>query len=280
MWSAFKAQRQLACREDTAHNTYPGVGHTVQHRDIFVSKCALARQVYDRRMYLSGITDAFKNIFFPKYCLGCKKVGTLLCDDCWSRVEYIYAPICPVCRGQSVAGLTHAGCRTPQGLDGLISLAYYRGPIKNLVRQLKYQGATVTQELILQLIQTYLQHESFYWPPAIITSVPLHVSSRNKRGFNQADTIAQALSTQTKLPFVPDVLQRHLQTPSQTKLSKEQRQTNVRGAFSLNSTESIKGASFILVDDVFTTGATLREATKILKRAGAKQVFAFTLAQD
>lgn len=230
-------------------------------------------------MFPEAIT-IIKDILFPKYCVSCKKAGTLLCDNCWPRIEFIYAPICPVCRGQSVAGRTHAGCQTPWGLDGLLALGYYRGPVKALVRQLKYHGAIVTQELVGQLFSHYLEHESLYLPPAIITTIPLHKSAQNQRGFNQAEVIARVLSQQLELPFIPDILQRTRQTVSQTRLSKEQRQANMHGAFSLKTAEPIKGASFIVVDDVFTTGATLREAAKTLKRSGAAKVYGFTLAQD
>jgi ComF family protein len=226
------------------------------------------------------ISETLKDLFFPKLCLGCRKQGTLLCDKCWPQIQFIYDPICPVCQHPSVAGRTHAGCQTPWSIDGAISLTFYRGPIRSLVRQLKYHGVTVTQQLVGQILQNYLQHESLYLPPAIIVPIPLHQNSQNQRGFNQATVIAQVLASQTGYPMLQNVLQRHKNTPSQTKLSKSQRQSNMLGAFSLSTTENIKGASFILVDDVFTTGATLKEAAKVLKRARAKQVFGFTLARD
>ncbi len=226
------------------------------------------------------IPASLKDLLFPKLCVGCKKSGTLLCDECQLKVQYIYAQVCPVCRGESIGGRTHPGCQTKWGIDGLISLAYYRGPVRNLIRQLKYHGATVTQELITQLIRTYSQHESLYLPPAIITSIPLFSTNQNHRGFNQADVIAQALSTSTHYPFVPDILKRSKNTPSQTKLTKLQRQQNMLGAFQINTSENIKNATFIVVDDVFTTGATLREAAKTLKHSGASNVYGFTVAQD
>jgi ComF family protein len=229
---------------------------------------------------LSQVATAIKDILFPKLCVGCQKSGTLLCHNCWPKVSFAYEPICPVCHGPSVAGRTHAGCQTVWGIDGLACLTLYSGPIRSLVRQLKYHGATVTQELITQLIQVYLQHESLYLSPAIIIPIPLHPQAQNQRGFNQALIIAQALANQLNYPLLSDTLKRTKNTISQTHLTKQQRQTNMQAVFALNTSENIKGASFIVVDDVFTTGATLREAAKVLKRAGAKQVFGFTLARD
>jgi ComF family protein len=242
--------------------------------------CLLTLQPVYYLAMLPELAINIKNILFPKLCVGCRKSGTLLCDNCWPKIEFVYAPICPVCRGQSVAGLTHPGCQAPQGLDGLICLAYYRGPVKSLVRQLKYQGATVTQELVAQLLSAYLDHQEIFLPPGIVVPIPLHPSALNKRGFNQAEVIANVMTRQLQLPIITTVLSRVKNTASQTKLTKEQRQINMRGAFALDTSESVKGATFIVVDDVFTTGATLREAAKVLKRAGAAKVFGFTLAQD
>jgi ComF family protein len=226
------------------------------------------------------ISETIKEIIFPKYCVSCRRAGSLLCQDCWPKISFIYEQICPICRQPSIAGRTHTGCATKWGIDGLISLTYYSGPIRGLIRQLKYRGATVTQELISRLLFEYVRHESIYLPPAIITPIPLHPHNLRRRGFNQAEIIATALSMQLSYPQVVDVVQRQRQTVSQTTLAKQQRQQNMRGAFRVSDGQQIKGADFILVDDVFTTGATLREATKTLKRAGASSVFGFTLARD
>ena len=226
------------------------------------------------------ITETIKELTFPKYCVGCRGTGALLCQECWPRISFLYEQICPVCRKPSIAGRTHSGCSTSWGIDGLISLTYYSGPIRGLIRQLKYRGATITKELVSDLLIAYADHESLYLPPAIVTPIPLHKKSLAKRGFNQAEIIASSVANHMQYPLVADILERGKLTASQTTLSKEQRHTNIRGAFSIFKNHQAKGADFILVDDVFTTGATMREAAKVLKRAGANQVTGFTLARD
>ena len=229
---------------------------------------------------LQTFFTTFQDLLFPKLCVGCKKSGTLLCDQCAPKIQFIYTQICPICHRPAIGGITHAGCKSPWGLDGLVSISYYKGPTRSLIRQLKYHHVTIVQELIGQLLDSYLRHESIHFPPAIIVPIPLHQTSQARRGYNQAEIIASQVATHLQLPILATLLKRTSATTSQTRLSQTERQANVKGAFQLATTENIKGASFILIDDVFTTGATLREAAKVLKRAGAKQVFAITLAQE
>jgi ComF family protein len=226
------------------------------------------------------IAQNITNLLFPTLCVGCKTHGQLICDQCFLKISFLYSQNCPVCRQPTIAGRTHVSCATPWGLDGLVSLTYFRGPIRPLIHQLKYRGVTILQTSISQLTQTYQQYEDLHLPPSIIIPIPLHKKSQNARGFNQAEIIADSLSSTTGYPQINDLLIRVKQTTSQTTLAKKDRQKNMRNAFQLKPGQQVKDASFILVDDVFTTGATLREAAKTLKRHGAKYVYAFTLAQD
>src|SRR5690606_3014142 len=114
-------------------------------------------------------------------------------------------------------------------------------------------------------------------------AIPLDTQSKRERGFNQSDFIARALSRQLGYPYIPNILERHRKVISQTKLSKDERRLNMQGAFKAAGGVAElkeKGVPIIIVDDVYTTGATLREAAKVLKRSGVTQVYGFTLAQD
>ncbi len=172
-------------------------------------------------------------------------------------------------------------------MDGLVSITYYRGPIRSLIRQLKYAGATVITELIEQLLVAYQGHETITLPPGLITAIPLDARTRRSRGFNQSEIMAQILSRQLRYPYIPNILERQRKVVSQTKLSKQERRQNMQHAIKL-SEEATQGLAecfaqntpIIVVDDVYTTGATLREAAKVLKRSGAWRVYGFTLAQD
>ncbi|HET6370449.1 MAG TPA: phosphoribosyltransferase family protein, partial [Nitrospiria bacterium] len=118
-------------------------------------------------------------------------------------------------------------------------------------------------------------------PPAvdIVIPIPLHPARLREREFNQAALLARPLAKHLSVSFMVDLLDRVLPTPQQVGLSREERARNVRKAFAVRQPDSIAGKRILLVDDVFTTGATLNEAAKSLKKKGAKDVIACALAR-
>lgn len=115
--------------------------------------------------------------------------------------------------------------------------------------------------------------------PDIILPVPLHPKRLRWRGFNQALVLARVIGRRWQIPVDPFILVRSRETPPQTQLSEKERRKNVRGAFSLNSRKTVKGRIILLVDDVYTSGATVNECSRVLRRAGAKEVYVLTLAR-
>jgi len=111
-----------------------------------------------------------------------------------------------------------------------------------------------------------------------IVPVPLHKRKRKERGFNQSDIIARQLSEKLGIPVLSDSVIRKRNTRTQTGLSREQRQRNVKGAFEFTGKLSLKGKRLLLVDDVLTTGSTMRECARTLKTAGADRILGVTLA--
>jgi len=182
----------------------------------------------------------------------------------------------------SVDGSTHLQCQKRLGLDGLISVAFYHGPIQSLVKSLKYGRIKDLEGTIKQLLARFLvDEEDLFLAQSIVVSVPLHFFKKNFRGFNQAQILGQAVTQALDLEFKPDVLIRQRFTTSQTGLKKRERSENIAGAFVINpKVGSIVGKNIVLVDDVWTTGATIKECSKVLKQAGAANVWALTLARD
>ncbi len=113
----------------------------------------------------------------------------------------------------------------------------------------------------------------------IVVSVPLHTKKKRQRGFNQAEIIGQEIADVLEMEYVNDALVKNRSTPPQTSMTAEERKRNIRGVFSLKKKEDVKGRRVLLVDDVYTTGATLRECSQMLIRGGAREVRAFTLAR-
>jgi ComF family protein len=113
----------------------------------------------------------------------------------------------------------------------------------------------------------------------VIIPVPLHPKRKRQRGFNQAQLIVKELSRLKRIEIVEECLVKNRNTPPQTLLDEEEREKNVSGAFGIKKEENIKEKVVLLVDDVYTTGATIRECSSVLKEAGVKEVRAITLAQ-
>jgi ComF family protein len=113
----------------------------------------------------------------------------------------------------------------------------------------------------------------------LIIPVPLHSKRLRWRGFNQSALLARQVSRAYGLPMEPFVLMRDKETLPQTQLSEEERRKNVRGAFSVRAAGALKGKTLLLVDDVYTSGATLNECSRVLMRAGADKVYILTLAR-
>ncbi len=221
------------------------------------------------------------NLIFPDKCLICGEEGRYLCPDCLSKVN-TPKPICPVCLRPSIDGITHSKCATPQSLDGLTCLWKYEGIIRKAILALKYKFASEIAKELGNLASKKIADNNFFPTKSVLIPIPLFWYRQNWRGFNQAEEIGKILAKKMNWKFLPDLLIRKKNTLSQTELSREKRGENVRGIFSLNSKYqplSINHYSLILFDDVWTTGSTLKEAGKVLKRKGFQKVWGLTLAR-
>lgn len=216
------------------------------------------------------------DLIFPKRCVNCGRFGGYLCKECFSKIEYIEKSVCPVCQRQAVGGKTHPGCATRYGLDGLIVAAYYRGPVKGVITKVKYKLAYDIINILVDLLCQNLY--KFDFPKdAILVPVPLHIKRKNLRGFNQSEIFVRSLAQKFGQPYY-EALLRSKETKSQVGLKKDDRRKNVKDAFSIKKGVDVMGKNILLVDDVYTSGATMQEACKVLKKAGARSVWAMTIA--
>ena len=219
------------------------------------------------------------DLIFPPRCSGCRRVGERLCSRCCTQIEYISGTVCERCGYPQDAPRTGDcdQCRRvlfPGG--GLRSLAFHAGPLRQAIHALKYRHNPPLSEVLAGLMAAR-------WPgclpdDAILMPVPLSAERMHERGFNQAELLARHLGVQRHRPAVTDALQRTRATRSQVGLGATERRENVAGAFSADP-EKVRGASVVVVDDVCTTGATLRACAEALLQSGASQVWAYTLAR-
>jgi ComF family protein len=205
-----------------------------------------------------------------------------------ATIVFSDSQLCAVCQKGSIDGLTHPKCRTKYEIDGILFSVAYKGVVKKMIYQFKYQpflsdlkgimGRLMHEGMIQQeVFEQFLQSKR-----AIIIPVPLHSSRLKKRGYNQAELLARELSQKAETPYVVNVLKRVRQTAPQFELKREERQKNIKGAFVIDDKykKKLLGKWVILVDDITTTRSTLRECARVLKKSGVERVIGITFAHE
>jgi competence protein ComFC len=204
-----------------------------------------------------------------------------MCEECAGKVRFS-RPICPMCEKPSIDGFAHTKCRKKYGMDGLVSIWDYDGVVRRAIIALKYRYARDLETELISYIVTELQRKEILVPNNYcLTPIPMHWLRENSRGFNQSFELGRDVSKQMSWKFVPNLLMRTKLNTPQARLSGDERKVNIKGVFTLNPQYSsyVIHNSFILFDDVYTTGSTLKEATKVLKRKGAEKVWGLTVAK-
>lgn len=232
------------------------------------------------------------DFLFPRRCLGCGRIGKYFCDQCRLAVKPIAQSetICPICQKGAISGLTHPRCRRQGRLDGLTSLFDYSGPLKVAIHSLKYRGVTDLAGELRSLIKYALDYQTSHnfiskqgsgGLPSVCVPIPLHKIRLRERGFNQAELLARLIAAESGWPVRMDILVRTRETVPQVEMKKRTfRMTNMRGVFAVKPGVKLPAdLGIVLVDDVYTTGATLSAAAKTLKAAGVPWVWAVTLAR-
>jgi ComF family protein len=218
---------------------------------------------------------------FPISCLSCGTEGEFICGDCKSTIKSLEHQRCIVCQKAAPFGFTHPHCQTPHGADGLISFFdYHDEKISKIIIGGKYNFIPQTFELLGQIIAHQLSTNYHLLSSNYsIAPIPLHVTRHRWRGFNQAEVLCKSIADVLGVPK-QELLVRSKMTKTQKDLNKESRSKNVADAFKLKPGADVHNKNIILVDDVTTTGSTLQEAAKILKRNGAVKVICLTVARD
>lgn len=236
--------------------------------------------------YGSSLKRHFLDLLFPSHCAGCDGEGAVLCAACEAGLSFI-PPSCFVCKKlvpahRTVpAGRTCKPCRKKSRLYGFVSpFSYDAGPIKNLLHDLKYRRVRSNAEILAALLyRAIAYHGVLLSRDALIIPIPLHPSRERTRGFNQSFLIARSFGEKIGIPVRNDILQKIKRTKAQIALAREERLKNMDGVFAVSDTSAIKDKTIILLDDVKTTGATLEEAARVLRAAGAKRIWALTIAR-
>jgi ComF family protein len=232
---------------------------------------------------VQGVLD----LLYPPRCEACGGLRRdSLCDDCLAAVERIEPPVCELCGVPfdplAKAAPQCADCRgRRRGFSIARSAAYYSGPVVDAVRRFKYHCQMVLWRPLGRLMVGALQNGAAALDIEtidVVSPVPLHESRLSERGFNQSELLAEAVAGAAGKPLKRLLVKTRATLP-QVDLPRKSRPANVRDAFEPRLQEVIAGERILLIDDLFTTGATLSECARALRRAEAREVRAFTLAR-
>lgn len=233
---------------------------------------------------VKAFARAFADVFFPRFCIVCQAPISHdnpvdLCGDCEKAIalpegHYCakcaapmgdYATACPNCHGMHLV------------MNASAAFGIYDGALRDRVIEFKFSSQRYMARTFGILVARAARKQ---WPDVAfdaVTAVALHPGRRRERGFDQSKAIARYTAKSLGVPYMPGLLTRVRATESQVGLTRNARMDNVKGAFQGATGTGVKSA--LVVDDIMTTGATLSEAARALKRAGVKKVFAAVVAR-
>lgn len=237
------------------------------------------------------LRDFLIDLVYPRKCAGCGREGVWLCGACRSKTRYKSAQHCPVCFKTKPMGMICRGCNSLDPLQGvLIAGSYEDESLSRLIKWYKYGLAAEISAILGRFLVEFLSYQAAASPNTslkffkdrqslLLVPVPLHQRRLRWRGFNQAALLAEMIRDNFHIRTDDKHLERTRFIRPQTKLNPAQRAANVHNSFIWTGPD-LEGQNIILLDDVITTGSTLRECAKALKQAGAGQIYALCLARN
>lgn len=202
------------------------------------------------------------------------------CDSCWSSLPAIRGAKCSSCAMPWSAGASEFRCiaclEDPLPVDWTDAWGHYRGSLERLLHAFKFERHDFLDDSLAELLHGLLLARGDFDFDAVVP-VPMHRAKLRKRGYNQAELLARALARRIEVRSYPALLVKKMDREAQSTLPRARRASNVRGAFV--ASPAVDGRSVLLVDDVCTTGETLRACAGVLKRAGAARICAIVVAK-
>ena len=229
------------------------------------------------------------DLIFPPRCTACAKIlkerrFPPICETCLEGLRFCAPPLCPIC-GTPYADRTATDhpCEmcllSPPPFTTARSLGAYTGVLQNMIHRCKY-GYDISLGEFLGDMMARFSYPSFDLNGyTMVMPVPLHTKRLRERGFNQSLLLARAIAGRYKLKLDYLSLIRTTPTPPQTTFGRKEREENVKGAFSVARSFRLQEEKVVLVDDVYTTGSTVRECARVLKRSGVASVAVLTLSR-
>ncbi len=250
----------------------------------------------ESRSIKSQVSHVLQNIFgtavvflYPTQCrVCCQKFlegipSAYICADCWrDDIQFLEPPWCDICGTPNphIKGLCDECAISPPRYGKLRSIAFYQDTVRRAIHLFKFEQKKVLAPHLVRLINTHLPTDCCFADYDFILPVPIHKKRLRERGFNQAEILAKGISQAKRVPLCTDTLVRHQHTVAQSSLGWEDRQRNIAGVFSVSDPKKkIPNKRLLIVDDVFTTGATVHEAVNELWKVNPAEVDVLTLAR-
>ena len=222
------------------------------------------------------VVVAAADLLFPQRCAACGRAGMILCQDCVETFERLAGPLCRMCSVplNGMAGCCERCAVNPPAFTQVLSGYVYKGALRQSILAFKYGGQVALSSALGSICAQAVAKP----PEGGICAVPMHPKSRQRRGYNHAELLAEELAYHWGYERFPSsTLQRTRLTPRQASLNLADRLKNVDGAFT--ATRLVTGTRVLVVDDVCTTGATMQACADALLAAGASEVYGITLAR-
>ncbi len=237
---------------------------------------------------MKDLFRALGELIFPRFCPSCgdrleENDRRPLCFDCLGKIRPVASPLCLLCGIPFAASGSDHLCGdcildTPPFLLAR-AWGHYETLLSEAIHQFKYGGKTLWGSIFGTLMAEAKYPGLTFSEYSLLVPVPLHKKRLRLRGFNQSAILAAHLARRNRLPIDFMNLIRHVNTPEQTKLGRDMREANLKGAFSIRDKGRFKGEKIIVVDDVYTTGSTVKECCRTLLEGQAGEVSVLTLAR-
>ena len=230
-------------------------------------------------MYETAIT-----FLYPAECRVCKEfLGATsipyICNNCWQDIQFLEPPWCDICGIPGINGLCDECATMPPRYGKLRSVAFYQTTLQQAIHFFKFEKKEVLARHLIQQINAHIPLDCNITEYDFILPIPIHKKRQRERGFNQATLLANGIAKAGGVPILTNTLVRHRHTVAQSSLDREARQQNLIGAFEIRKPDTLRGKRLLIFDDVFTTGATIREAVSELWTADPAEIDVLTLAR-
>ena len=232
-----------------------------------------------RELYETAIV-----FLYPARCRVCEtslEVTSVpyICNNCWHDIQFLEPPWCDICGTPNMNGLCNDCAISPPRYGKLRSIAVYQTTLRQAIHLFKFEKKKVFTQHLIHLMNAHSPTDCVIEEYDFILPVPIHKKRLHARGFNQSTLLAEGIAQAKGVPVLTDVLIRHRHTAAQTSLQRKARQQNVIGAFGIQHSDVLRNKRLLIVDDIFTTGATIREVVNELWRAHPAEVDVLTLAR-